>query len=89
MKSFNEDDGQVQGHGETFGKCLVVKSLTASLVDRCSLICLIINDVIHSQRVRCVGEDDGSNGCSWSDGRSSACEGSDLSLESLDLSSRS
>ena len=86
MKSFNEDDGLVHGHGETFGKCLVVESLTASLIDRCSLLRLIINDVVHSQHARCVDEDDGSNGCSWSDGRSSACEGSDLSLESLDLS---
>ena len=33
MKSFNEDDGLDDGHGKTFGKCLVVKSLTASLVD--------------------------------------------------------
>ena len=87
MKGFNEDYGLGHRHGEAVGKCLVVESLAASLENCVSLLSLIVNDVVDSQRARCVCEDDGSGGCrdsSWS--WSSWCcstEGGDLSLESL------
>jgi hypothetical protein len=32
-EGFNEDNGLVDGHGKTFGKCFVIESPTALLVD--------------------------------------------------------
>ena len=48
MKGFDEDDGLGEGHGETFGECLVVESLTASLVNRQSMFGFVVDDVLNS-----------------------------------------
>ena len=86
LKGFNEDDGLGHGHGEAIGECFVVEWLTSLLENRVSLLRFIINDVLDSQRARCVGKDDGRSRCcdhvrgSW---RCSS-QGGDLGLQGLD-----